>query len=293
MRRERFRKLLAGVYGIYTGSRLPIAAAGLAFFLTLTFFPLLICLQTMLGSLFPAAEELRGFLSMLLPSDTVSTIIDDLRYAAENRSDTMLVMALTVVASSSAAAFRVMDRVMGGMRGGRRFRGLAALVYSFCFSLLFLAAVYFAVILVSTGKWFLDFADRHIYFMNISGSWAWWRFVLLYLLLFVMLCGVYRVTAPKKTAGRLLPGAALAAGALVTLSILFSAFIGASAKYPLIYGSLAGVIVIMLWLYSCGVILFLGCALNVTLEQTAAGGASPSPTTGNGGAVGRDAHLAP
>ena len=83
---ERFRRLFAGVYGIYTGSRIPIAAAGLAFFLTLTFFPLLICLQTMLGSLFPTAEELRGFLSVLLPPDTVSTIIDYLRYAAENRS---------------------------------------------------------------------------------------------------------------------------------------------------------------------------------------------------------------
>ena len=82
-----------------------------------------------------------------------------------------------------------------------------------------------------------------------------------------MLCGVYRITAPKGKPGRLLPGAALAAAALVALSILFSAFIGASAKYPLIYGSLAGVIVIMLWLYSCGVILFLGCALNVTLES--------------------------
>ena len=267
LRINEYKRIVANVYALYVGCRIPIAAAGLAFFLTLSFFPMLICLRTMLGSLFPTAEQLRSFLTMLLPADTVSAILDYLRYVADNRSETMLVMALTVVASSSAAAFRVVDRVMGEMRGGRRFPGLAALVFSFCFSLLFLAAIYLAVILIGTGRWFLDYADRHIYFMNISDSWSWWRFVLLFLLLFVMLCGVYRITAPKGRPIRLLPGAALASAALVALGVLFSAFIGAGAKYPLVYGSLAGVIVIMLWLYACGVILFLGCALNVTLEK--------------------------
>ena len=267
IRRNKFKQLLLGVFSIYSGSRLPIAAAGLAFFLTLTFYPLLICLQTMLGSMVPTAEELRGFLSILLPADTVSTILDYLRYVADNRSDTMLAMAITVMASSSAAAFRVLDRVMGEMRGGRRFPGAFSLIFSFCFSLLFLAAIYLAVILVSTGKWFLEFADRHIFFMNISESWRWWRFVLLFALLFVMLCGVYRITAPRGGKNRLLPGAALATAALVAVSVVFSALIGASAKYPLVYGSLASVIIIMLWLYTCGVVLFLGCALNVTLER--------------------------
>ena len=267
LRLEGFKRLLRGVYGIYTGQRIPIAAAGLAFFLTLAFYPLLICLQTMLGSMFPTSEEVRGILNVLLPADTVPTILEYLRYIAANRSETMLAMALTLVATSSAAAFRVVDRVMGDMRDARRFPGAAGLVFSFCWSLLFLAAIYLAVILIGTGKWFLDFADRHIYFMNISDSWRWWRFVLLFALLFVMICGVYRITAPKQGAYRMLPGAALARAALVAVSIVVSVFIGASAKYPLVYGSLASVIVIMLWLYTCGVILFLGNAVNVTLER--------------------------
>lgn len=267
VRRNDLKRLLRGVYDIYAGNRIPVAAAGLAFFLTLAFYPLLICLQTMLGSRFPTSEELRGILNVLLPADTVSTILDYLRYTAANRSDTMLAMALTLLATSSAAAFRVVDRVMGDMRGIRRYPGAAALVFSFCCSLLFLAAIYLAVILIGTGKWFLDFADRHIYCMNISDSWRWWRFVLLFALLFVMISGVYRITAPKPGTYRMLPGAAIATAALVAVSIIFSAFIGASAKYPLIYGSLASVIVLMLWLYTCGVILFLGNAVNVALER--------------------------
>ena len=264
---ERLGRLCRSVWRIYIAQRIPVAAAGLAFFLTLALFPLLICLQTMLGNLFPPTEELRSFLRMLLPQDTVATILDYLRYVSANSGDTMLVMALAVLASSSAAAFRVVDRVMGDMRGRRRFFGVFALIFSFCFSLLFLAAVYFGVVLIGTGRWFLDFADRHIFFMNIASGWKWCRFILLFLLLFVMLTGLYRVTAPRDGQHRLLPGAAAATAALGALGFVFSAFIGASAKYPLVYGSLASVIVMMLWLYACGVILFLGGALNVALEQ--------------------------
>lgn len=269
MNTKKLRRLVGGVCGIYTEQRLAIASAGLCYFLTLSFFPLLICLQSMLGSMFPPTEELRGMLSVFFPEDTVTAIREYLRYVAANRSDTMLFMALTVVATSSAAAFRVLHRVMGAMRSGRRFSGVGALVFSFCFSLVFLAVIYFAVVLIGTGKWFLEFADRHIFFMNISGSWRWWRFVLLFLLLFVMISAVYRVTAPPGKAKRHLPGAMLATAALVALSVLFSAFIGASAKYPLLYGSLASLIVIMLWLYTAGNILFLGAALNVALERLA------------------------
>ena len=262
-----FRALCRSVARLYTAQRIPVAAAGLSFFLTMTFFPLLICLHSMLGSLFPATEELRGFLSVLLPQTTVAAILDYLRYVAANQSDTMVVMALTVVATSAAAAFRTIQRVIGEMRGRIRYTGVFALVVSFCFSLLFLAAIYFAVVLIVTGKWFLDFADRHIYSVNISDSWPWARFVLLFFLLFAIISGLYRITAPRGRSTRLLPGAVTASVSLAAVSVFFSAFIGASAKYPLLYGSLASVIVIMLWLYTCGIILFLGAGVNIALEQ--------------------------
>ena len=263
---EQWKRFASGVYAIYRAQRIPIAAAGLAFYLTMTFFPLLICLQSMLGSLFPSTGELRALLSLALPRDSVDALVDYLGYVASNESTTMLVMALTVFASSSAAAYRTVDRVMGAMRGARRFGGGFSLAFSFCFSLVFLAAVYFSVVLVSTGKWFLEYADRHIYAVNISDSWRWWRFFLLFALLFALISSVYRITAPRGGHVRLLPGAAGATVCLVVFSMAFSAFIGAGAKYPLVYGSLAVVVVVMLWLYTCGIVLFLGAAVNVTLE---------------------------
>ena len=62
-------------------------------------------------------------------------------------------------------------------------------------------------------------------------------------------------------------------GALVAATALFSWFIGLSARYSLVYGSLASVIILLVWLYLCGNILILGDVFNCVwyrrrLDQT-------------------------
>ena len=54
---------------------------------------------------------------------------------------------------------------------------------------------------------------------------------------------------------------------LVLVSMLFSYFVGLSSRYPLIYGSLASIIIFMIWMYFCGQILIMGNALNVVLRR--------------------------
>ena len=48
-----------------------------------------------------------------------------------------------------------------------------------------------------------------------------------------------------------------AALALVVCSAVFSWFIGLSSRYSLVYGSLMSIVVLLIWLYLCGQILFL------------------------------------
>ena len=45
---------------------------------------------------------------------------------------------------------------------------------------------------------------------------------------------------------------------MVACSVLFSWFIGLSSRYTLVYGSLASLIILLVWLYFCGNILLLG-----------------------------------
>ena len=271
MDRYRLCRALRAAAVLLEEHHLPRAAAALSYFLTLTVFPLLICLYHMLGAQFPAGEQIRALLSGVLPPETVKTLLEFLRYVSENASPAMLVMALAVVLTSASAAFRVVSDVVAELRGGAGRGGALDVALSVVFSLVFLTAFYLAAVLILTGRWFLDMLDRRIMFANISDAWSWGRFVLLYLLLLALFLGVYRLTLPhgllRSGRARLLPGALSGASALLLLSLLFAYFIGKSVKYPLVYGSLASVILMMLWLYLCGLVLLLGAAVNVALER--------------------------
>ncbi len=263
------RVLLAvgGTIQMYMDKQVARASAALSYFLMLTIFPMLICLYEMLGNMFPTAEAIISFTKGFLPENAVETIVEYLGYVTQNHNKTMLLMAIITMATSSAAAFRTIDSIMGEIRGSRRFAGPFAVVFSFIFSLVFLAAVYFAVIVMVTGNWFLNFITEHVSFISISSSWRWGRFILLFLLLFVIIIGIYRITAPKGKNIHLFTGAALASVSLVGISMLFSYFIGMSVKYSLIYGSLASVMILMFWLYICGNIVIIGNIVNVVLER--------------------------
>lgn len=245
----------------------PRAAAGLAYFLMMTLFPLLLCLYHMLGSLFPATAEIRAFLGGLLPPETVETLLDFLGHAASLRTPAAFVMALSVVLTGAASAYRIIDDVIDELRRCRRARTWRDLLGSFAMSLVFLAGVYLAALLVLSGRWLLEKLDRYIMFLNVSELWTWLRFPLLAALLLALFSAVYRLTAPRREGVRVFPGAAAGALALLIVSPVVALFIGRSARYPLLYGSLASVILMMLWLYLCGMVLFLGAALNAALEQ--------------------------
>ncbi len=47
----------------------------------------------------------------------------------------------------------------------------------------------------------------------------------------------------------------------------FFFFISLSARYALVYGSLASVMILMMWLYTCANIVMIGISLNIVLTK--------------------------
>jgi membrane protein len=62
-----------------------------------------------------------------------------------------------------------------------------------------------------------------------------------------------------------LPGAVLAASGWMLFSYLYSYYIDNMGNFSYIYGSLTAVVLLMLWLYFCMYILFIGAEINVFL----------------------------
>lgn len=259
--------ILQGIAEIYSEKRIPRASAALSYYLTMTFFPLLVCLYTMLGSSYDKAvlvlDMLRGFIS----EETAVYVEDFLHYVAENNNKTMMFGSLAILATSCSAGIRSLQATIGEIQGRQRFQGIVGFAFSFVISLLFLAAVYFAIIVMLTGSELMDLINGYLPFIDISESWNSVRFILLAGIEFATVWGVYRVSVCREMDYQTYPGAIATTVMLVLVSMAFSKFIGASAKYSLVYGSLASVILLMLWLYTCCMVILCGAAYNVVLRD--------------------------
>jgi membrane protein len=94
------------------------------------------------------------------------------------------------------------------------------------------------------------------------------RFIIGFVILVLMFTIIY-VTLPsvKLKFVEQIPGAVISSAGWVSFSILFSFFVENFSNYANIYGSLTAIIVLLLWLYVCMYIMFVGAKINHILSS--------------------------
>lgn len=262
--------LVREMWNIYFTKRVDTAAAALAYFLILSFFPVLICVNAFIGTLRVDVHSVLQALSAFLPPSLLGVVSDYLGYVSSNNSPALLAAGGFMTLFFASGAMRALMNIMDDIYGRRGFRGVLQVVASVVFSLLLLVTIYLSMIVVLTGSWFLRLLERYLPFGWLHGlwDWQWLKFPLLFAVVFFLVVAVYLMTAPPgKPRAPVFLGAFLASVALVAASWVFSLFIGMSSRYSLIYGSLASLMILLLWLYLCGNVLILGNVFNCVRYQ--------------------------
>lgn len=247
---------------LYFEKRVSRSAAELAYFLILSFFPLIICVNALVGMLRLDIQSVLEVADTFIPAGVQNVLTDYLGYIGENPSG-LLTAGIIMTLFSASAAFRALMNIMDDLYEQTRYEGLRQVAASVLYSVLLLVTIYVSGVVVLTGNWFFHLLEDLLPFDLPETNWPWMRFVILFCLVLLLILIVYRLSAPREDPPPpVLTGAVLAAIALVAASGLFSYFIGMSTKYSLVYGSLASVIILMVWLYLCGNILILGNVFN-------------------------------
>lgn len=260
------------IYGLYGRHNVPRAAGALAYFFVLSVFPLLLCVNAFVGLAHVDIQSLLLSLDRVLPRQALELVGEYVDYVSRSSSPALIYAAVPAIVLSASAALRVLLDTMDELYDHPRDTGLRRIAVSVLFSLLFLVTVYLSVLVIFTGDWFLHWLARILpvqlaAMMNLSalsGLWLWLRYLLLFCFVMLLVLALYRLGTPKEHA-RLRPmltSALLCALSLVVASAVFSWFIGLSSRYSLLYGSLASIIILLLWLYLCGTILLLGSICN-------------------------------
>ncbi len=268
---HRFIRFIYDMLKVYFDKNVARSAAELAYFLTLTIFPILICINAFFSRLHLNLTQLLEDLDRFLPVGVASILTEYLNYLSANQTPGMLSAGVFTTVLLASAAVRALMNIIKDIYGSAAFHGLWQLLASVSISLLLLAAIYLSVVVVLTGNWFFKGIEGFFHLENLSerfSAWQWIKYLLLFSLIFLVILLLYRLSLPLgKPHPPVTLGAFLSAVALAACSALFSHLISLSTRYSLVYGSLASVMILLVWLYLCGHIVILGSVFNYVRSQ--------------------------
>jgi membrane protein len=255
-----------------------LLAAGVAFWATLSIFPMLIALVMVYGLVANPADVERQIdhaLSGLSP-DAKSLVGNQVAAVAATRSGALslgLVLSVVVLlwtASSGAQNFMKAVTIafeQQETRGFLRQRGTALL--------LAVAAIVLGVVLVALVG-VVPAVIRHV----LSSPGLTWLVLaieglLLLLVLWAVVAALYRFAPASRPPGwrRTSMGSLLAAVVIVAFSVLFALYVNTFGTYQKTYGTLAGAIVLMLWLYYSAYVLLVGALVDAEAARVVDGAA--------------------
>jgi membrane protein len=272
--------------------QVPLLAAGVAFYVLLALFPAIIAGVSIYG-LVADPQTVRDQINRLaetLSPETATLIGQQVQQVTSSAGGALGVATVIGILTALWSASSGMKALITGVNlaydetEGRKFVKLRGLSILMTLAAMVLLGVALALI---------------VGFPAVPDSWptvlqwtaAVLRFVLLAVLLMAGLAALYRY-APDRDKPKWSwssPGSVVATLLWVLASVGFSIYVNAFGNYNKTYGALAGVIILMFWLYLTAFVVLVGAELNAEMELQTARDTTAGPEQPLGE---RDAHAA-
>jgi membrane protein len=250
-------------------------AAALTYYSVLSIFPALIALAAILGLVGNerTIESLLEIVDDVGPDSAVDTFRGPIESVVDSKggAGVALVISLAVAlwtASGYIGAFIRASNAIYDVEEGRPFWKLRPLQVSVALAMVLLLALVLVAI-VLTGPLATAVADA----IGITGAtvtaWQIAKWPVLVLVVVTMLAFLY-YAAPnvRQPSFRwLTPGSAVAILVWIVASAAFALYVANFGSYNKTYGSLAGVIVFLVWMWLSNIAVLLGAELNAEIER--------------------------
>ncbi len=266
------RELGRRVYGQLWKDEVFDRAAGLSYYFLFALFPTLLFLTALLGLLpFPRLmDQLMNYAGRVLPGDAASMVTRTLAEIVLGASGELLsigVVAALWAASSGMLSIMTALNVVFHTVDPRRWwrRRLAALGLTIGLSLFTLTALVLLVFGARIGEAVAQWIGMGAVFTAIWNIAQW---PVLIACVFTAITLVYQL-APWVEHRRswVSPGSAFAVVGWLLVSLGLREYVGVFGGYNTTYGSIGGVILLMLWLYLSGLVLLVGAEIDSDIDS--------------------------
>ena len=263
---KRFAETVRKVTGYVRKMHIPVYASHASFFITLSAFPMLLLLVSILRYTGISVDTLTELLEGIIPSALIPFVKKQIFSAYQSTTGTLLSLSALMALWSSSRGIYGLRNGLNSVYGVMENRGwFYTRVVSVGYTFAFLIVLLLTLVLHVFGTTLLQLVpEGWAFFARILNQ----RFFLLLILQTVVFTAMYMVLPNRRNPlFDSFPGAVLSSIGWLILSDLYSRYVENFSGYANVYGSIYAVALSMLWLYCCVSILFYGGALNVYLTR--------------------------
>lgn len=273
IRTEGLRAVLGNVRAEIRSDHVTLLAAGVAFYAFLSLAPALVAVVTIYGLVAEPADVTEAVASLLAaaPEEVRAVVESQLRQVAQTSSGALgltTAIALVIAVWGASRAMASLTEALNVAYDTEEHRGFVvkrALGVALTLgALVFVTAAVFTIAVVPR---MFDGGPGWL-----QGLVRWGRWPVLAVAFIVALGVLYRVGPNRDQPGwHWASWGAVVAGALwLVASAGLAAFAGTFGSYDETYGSLASVVVLLLWLWLTGIAVLMGAEVNAEMEREAA-----------------------
>ena len=247
--------------------------AQLSYFLILSIFPFLIVLLNIISYTSLVDIELVNDAIRYLPVDIQSIITSFIDDIVKNSSQGLLSIAAFAGIWTASSGLTPIIRAINSAYDYDETRSFLKLKFM---SIVFTIALLILLLLVFVTLVFGEILGRKLFELFGIGEffltiWTFIRFIIPVLFMIYIFALLYKFSPCVKRQNRIrlvnaLPGGIFATIGWIITSLVFSFYVSNFGKYSTTYGSVGGVIVLLVWLYISSIIIILGGEINASIE---------------------------
>ncbi|MBI3895665.1 MAG: YihY/virulence factor BrkB family protein [Acidobacteria bacterium] len=275
------KKLIQRIWNEIDADNVMGLAAQMSYYFVLAFFPFLIFLAALVGTLpfTDLGEKILRWITIYLPANSQQFVFETVTGLMHGRKGFLSFGMLGTAWAASVGLLSLMNslNVAYEVKETRNFfkRLSIAFLMLFVFSFSFLGS--FA--LLAVGDWLNEWLVTRMGFTALLlGLWHIGRWILSLVLLAIGIAVVDHILPNLKRPWRWInPGSLFAVLAWLPVTLGFDFYVRYLASYDKTYGALATSVILMVWVYIIGLIILIGAEINSELwKMRAAAGRSPT-----------------
>ena len=266
---QSFVQLIRGFMKRISGDHVSAYAAQAAYFLILSFIPFILFLTTLIRYTPLTYNMVRDAISSVVPQNLQSFVLGIVVDVYKRSSAIVPITALTALWSAGKGIQSITNGLNTIYHVNETRSWLIKRIYAVIYTVLFVMALIACLLLLVLGNRIQEMVSMYVPFLGqiiarIIGA----RTFLVFSVLFLVFLLLYKVLPNRKaTLKSQVPGAFFTAVAWSAFSYGFSIYFELFPSFSNMYGNVAAIIMVMLWLYFCMNLLLYGAETNAYFEK--------------------------